>query len=180
MNIQDIDNYFRTLSQELNVKTRIILIGGAAALIMGGVRPTRDVDFEIETKASPEQIEQSIRISENKSGLASEYSGNIERWSMLNLPGYRKHTKTYKKFGKLTVDILKPEYWSIGKIGRYLDSDIQDMLSVFKEQKTRPENLMKVWKEVIKTSPVSDELFHFKKHMEHFMKTFGEKLWDGF
>lgn len=178
MHTKEIDSYFLTLSQTLNKPTRIILIGGAASLIMGGVRSTRDVDYEIQTKESAEVIQRGILKSEKKSGLASEYSTDIERWSMLNMPGYRKKITLYKKFNHVSVYVLKPEYWSIGKIGRYLDSDIQDMIAVFTKQKTKPESLIKVWKEVLKKSPLSDELFHFKKHIEHFFNTFGPKLWN--
>lgn len=29
----------------------------------------------------------------------------------------------------------------------------------------------------MKKSPLSDELFHFKKHIQHFLKTYGLEVW---
>lgn len=171
------NRFFEELDRQLSRPATIILVGGAAALLLGGVRPTQDVDFSIQTKEAPSIVARGILFSEKQSGLQSEYSSDIERWSMLNLLDYRKHVRPYKKFGKVNVTILEPEYWSIGKMGRYYDSDIQDMVSVFKNQNTQLSPLVSVWKKVIKDSPLSDDLFHFKKHIEHFLNHFGGQFW---
>ena len=46
MRIQDVDHFFRTLSHHWNRPLDILLLGGTAALLMGGNRPTMDIDFE--------------------------------------------------------------------------------------------------------------------------------------
>lgn len=177
MQNQDIDKFFILLSKKLSKPVRVILVGGAASLLLGGTRPTHDIDFAIDGKNTHHEIEEGIKEAEKKTGIVSEYSEDIERWSMLTLLDYKKHTRFYKKFGRVTIEILEPEYWSIGKMGRYLDSDVQDMIVVFKKQKTNLASLLKVWKTSMKKSPLSDELFHFKKHIEHFLKTYGLEVW---
>ena len=47
MKRQDLDQFFRELSARWRYPTRILLIGGAGSLVLGGVRPTFDVDFEV-------------------------------------------------------------------------------------------------------------------------------------
>ncbi len=120
---------------------------------------------------------EAIATSEKRGGMRAEYSSDIERWSMFNLLDYKKKVRPYKKFGKINVTLLEPEYWSIGKMGRYYDSDVQDMAAVFKNQKTPLSRLIAVWQKVLKKSPLSDDLFHFKKHIEHFLNHSGRELW---
>ncbi len=177
MKSSDIDAFFKNLSQEIKRPATIILIGGAAALLLGGVRPTEDIDFSIASKESVDSLSKGISLSEKQSGIRAEYSDDIERWSMFDLLDYKKHTRPYKIFGKLKITILEPEYWSIGKMGRYYDSDVEDMICVFKKQKTNLKQLLTVWTKSLKKSPLSDDLFHFKKHAEHFLKTYGSRIW---
>ncbi|MBI2341024.1 MAG: hypothetical protein HYU99_11770 [Deltaproteobacteria bacterium] len=172
-----IDQFFLKLAETLDKPATVILIGGAAALLFGGARPTEDIDFGINGLNRADKIADGISAARKETGVKTEYSEDIERWSMLTLLDYKKHTRPYKIFGKLKVTILEPEYWSIGKAGRYYDSDIQDMITVFKSQKTDSARLLRVWARSLRESPLSDDLFHFKKHVVHFMKTYGREIW---
>lgn len=177
MKKSDIDIFFKELGKELKKPAKIWLTGGAASLLLGGVRPTMDVDFAFSGGGSLDQFEININKAHQKSGLNAEYAEDIDRWSMISFLDYKKHSTLYKKIGKIQVFILDPEYWSIGKITRYLDSDVSDMVAVFKKQKTTPDQLIKVWAQALKKSPKSEALFHFKKHVEHFLKAHGTKIW---
>lgn len=174
-----IDRFFLNLSCQLGQPATVILIGGAAALLLGGARPTEDIDFAIKGKGPADRLADAISTARNQTGVKTEYAEDIERWSMLTLLDYRKHTRFYKAFGSLRVEILEPEYWSIGKVGRYYDSDIEDMIVVFKNQKIKVDDLLSVWKKSLEKSPLSDELFHFKKHVIHFLNTYGVQIWGG-
>lgn len=177
MDTKDIDDFFKQASKEIPTPTTIVLVGGAAALLMGGVRPTEDIDFAVTSKSPADLVAQGIAACEKSSGIRTEYAEDIERWSMITLLDYKKHTRPYKTFGKLKVAILEPEYWSIGKVGRYYDSDVSDMVVVFKKQKTDPKKVSRVWGRSLRESPLSDDFFHFRKHACHFAQTYGKKIW---
>ncbi len=177
MKTSDIDQFFEILAQQLDKSATVILTGGAAALLLGGVRPTKDIDFEVSTQEPWPDVGNAIHKTEKQTRIPSQFSEDIDRWSMITLLDYRKHTRPYKKFGKLKVLVLEPAYWSIGKMTRYWDSDIVDLRDVFREQGTRPSELITVWKRALKKSPRSEAQFHFQKHVESFLTEHGTTIW---
>ena len=66
--------------------------------------------------------------------------------------------------------LLEPAYWSIGKIARYLDPDVDDLVRVFKKQRVPALKLAKLWGKALAKSPRSSASFSFKKHVEHFLE----------
>lgn len=147
---------------------------------MGGKRPTEDVDFEVMISGSEsnwEKFHEAVEAAEKITGIKGDYSSNIERRSQISFLDYRAQSRGYKKFGKITVDVLEPKYWSIGKITRYLDADVQDLVAVFQHEKTSPAELAKLWEKAFEKSGRSSELTLAKKHPAHFFKTYGEKIW---
>lgn len=179
MKLKDIDNFFNGLSKSFKSKADIILIGGAAAAVLGGARPTLDVDFEARL-SNPDEWEifqQAVNDSVKKSGVNAQFAEEIERWSEITLLDYRQHKKLYKKFGNITVWILDSKYWSIGKIARYWDQDVQDILAVFKIEKPDPRETLQIWKRALGRSPKSSSLFLVKKQIIHFFSTHGKQIW---
>lgn len=172
-----IDNFFTKLSLKIKDETKIILLGGSASLLLGGVRPTKDIDFEIKSGSKPEFVAQSIEKTEKETGVKTEFSENVDHWSMISFLDYQNHTVPYKKFGAISVEILKPEYWSIGKMARFYESDVQDMVHVFTHQKTKHDDLLKVWENALKASPLSDQLLPFKQHCKQFLDLYGKQIW---
>ncbi len=71
----------------------------------------------------------------DETGIQANYAEDIDRWGMVTLLDYRNNTKLYKKYGKLALWVLDPAYWSIGKMTRFIDPDIQDMIQVFRKKK---------------------------------------------
>ena len=147
---------------------------------MGGTRATYDVDFEVtpkNPKADLEAFFHKTRDITDRTGIGVEFGTSVERWSELTLLDYTQHKRPFKRYGTLAVYVLEPPYWAIGKVARYWDQDIQDMISVFSHEKTDPKNLAGVWQRVLKESQPSTVLFNLKKQMRHFFKTHGPKIW---
>ncbi|MFQ5681351.1 MAG: hypothetical protein ACE5GG_04810 [Candidatus Omnitrophota bacterium] len=182
MKAKDIDLFFASLSKKWPRRAKIRLLGGAGSLLMGGARPTLDIDFEvIFTRDLAEKDKQGFQAAVEKTkqetGIAAQFSEDIDRWSQISLLDYRRHASLYERFRNIWVYILNPEYWSIGKITRYWDQDIQDMFAVFKRMKTNPVSLLEVWAAAISKSPVSSQLLFVKRHIRHFFVTFGKEIW---
>ncbi len=180
MKSQDVNRFFQELSRQWRYPTRVLLIGGAGALLMGGARPTLDVDFEaqfLSTEGSWEPFEEAVRKVSEKTGIGAQCAESIERWSELTLLNYRRHSRKVGRFGAIEVRVLEPEYWSIGKIGRYWDQDIQDMIAVFKRQKPDPVRLAQVWAKAIARSPKSTQLALVRRQAIHFFRTSGKEIW---
>ncbi|MBI4335685.1 MAG: hypothetical protein HY589_03410 [Candidatus Omnitrophica bacterium] len=182
MNQKQIDRFFQTLNQNIKEgrkgKIEIILTGAAAGILMGGNRPSIDIDFAIECdKRHLKDMEDAIRNTSDVTGIAVNFSEDIDRWSQITFLDYKTHTRVYKTFGAVKVSVLSPAYWSIGKLARYLDPDVDDMVRVFKNNPVSCLELAILWGKALLKSPRSSASSMFKKHVEHFFKTYGLSIW---
>lgn len=174
------DLFFEALAQYWPYPSKIIVTGAWAAQEWGSVRPTQDIDFEIQLisrKSKMEEFQKAAQKASRASGLQAQFSTDIDRWSQITYLDYRKRAKVYKKFDQLTVSIMDPLYWSIGKIARFWDQDLQDLIRVFKRLKPDPILVARLWNKALQKSPKSSALFLVKKNALYFFKTFGPKLW---
>ncbi len=181
MNKRQIDNFFKILDAELRLEAGVILTGAAAGTILGSQRPSMDIDFEIELKGTGEpeweRLESAVRKSVEKTGIYANYTEDIDRWGMITLLDYKKKTSHYKKYGKLAVRVLDPAHWSIGKMTRFIDPDIQDMIQVFRKKEVPALRLAKIWGRALKESHRSTTLAGFRRQAEGFLESYGKKIW---
>lgn len=181
MNRRQIDRFFRVLSKQLAHPVRIILTGASAGSIWGAIRPSLDIDFGISlAPASSRQwegVEAAIKRTVAITGIQANFAEDIGRWGQISLLDYRRHTLPYKRFGRLEVRLLHPAYWSIGKITRYLDPDVQDLVAVFKKRRIAAETLISLWARALKKSPRSEALSQFRRQAEHFLRSHGKSIW---
>lgn len=177
---EDLNRFFDALARRWHHPTTVILVGGAASFVFGGVRPTQDIDFEVRLKdptASWETFDAAVQAARDETAIHVQYSESVERWSQLAFLDYRKHTRPFKRFGALDVRVLDPLYWSIGKIGRYWDQDIKDLIAVFQRHHTDPVALATLWHEVLRRSPKSTQLASVRRQALHFFETHGPRIW---
>lgn len=180
MQKRQIDLFFRELDKALNRRAFIILLGASAGSLMGHIRPSFDIDFEIRfgnPKPDRSLVQEKILAAARKAGVAVNFSENVDHWSMVSYLDYRKTALPYKKFGKLEVKLIDPAYWTIGKMARYYPLDIRDVAAVIKRKKIQPGILAALWRKALLSSDLSLELGQFKDHACHFLKTYGRKLW---
>ena len=181
MDIRQIEHFFKIIDAEFRQDAKAILTGAAAGTLWGSIRPSMDIDFAIEIKNQSEenwqQLESAIRKAIEKTGIQANYAEDIDRWGMVTLLDYKSNTKLYKKYGNLTLMVLDPAYWSIGKMTRFIDPDIQDMIQVFRKKKIPPANLAEIWGKALKESPHSTTLTRFRRQVESFFESYGTKIW---
>jgi len=181
MDKRQIERFFKIIDKEFQKDARAILTGAAAGAIWGSTRPSIDIDFAIDLQsyADPdwERMESAIRKAIQETGIQANYAEDIDRWGMVSLLDYKKNSTLYKKFGKLALMVLDPAYWSIGKMTRFIDPDIQDMIQVFRKKKVSPSRLAEVWGRALKESPKSTALIRFRRQVEIFIKSYGTKIW---
>ena len=181
MNPKEIERFFKGIAKDFDEDATVYLTGAAAGALMGGVRPSLDVDFGVELKGANakrwEQLTAAIEKNKVLTGLGSNYDEDIDRWGMITLMDYQKHAPLFKQYGKLKVKVLEPAYWSIGKMTRYLQPDIADMEMVFQKKKVSAALLTGVWGKALKSSPRSDSLLLFRKQVEDFLVHSGPKIW---
>lgn len=181
MNKNQIDRFFKVLANQFNEEAIVILTGAAAGAILGHIRPSVDIDFSIElikhNDTSWEKLDMAISNVVKLTGIQANYAEDIDRWGLISLLDYKRHTHYYKRFGRLSVRLLDPVYWSIGKMTRYLDPDIRDMVQVFKKQHIPPDKLVYTWGRAIKKSPRSTALIQFRKQVEDFLFSYGRAIW---
>jgi len=181
MNRRQIDGFFQVLSKQLNEEAVVLLTGAAAGTIWGQVRPSVDIDFAVQMrkrdKETWEKLEAAIERTVKLTGIQANYAEDIDRWGLITLLDYKRHTHPYRRFGLLRVRLLDPAYWSIGKMTRYLDPDVRDMIRVFKRQKVPADRLARLWGSAAKRSPRSAALLQFRRQVEDFLRTYGRTIW---
>lgn len=180
MRKKQIDLFFRELDKALGKKAEIILLGASAGSLMGHIRPSFDIDFEIrfqDPKPNKKTTEEKIIETARNVGVAVNFSENVDHWSMVSYLDYRKTAAPYKKFGKLNVKLIAPAHWTIGKMARYYALDAKDIAAIIKKQKLQPRPLVRLWKRALECSNLSLELGQFKRNATHFLKSYGRRLW---
>lgn len=181
MNKKNINDFFSKLSQnskKIKGGMKIFLTGAAAGNLLGGARPSLDIDFAVScARKHFADAQNAIERTSAVSGIAVNFSEDIDRWSQITFLDYKRHATPYRRFGEVVVMLLEPAYWSIGKIARYLDPDVNDLVNVFKKQRVPALRLAKLWGKALARSPRSSASFSFKTHVEHFFRTYGRVIW---
>ncbi len=184
MNKREISRYFKDLSKIYRRPCRVILTEAGAGTFYGRIRATMDLDFALELKARGpakekawREFERCAREISEKNGIAAQYAEDIDRWSLNTYLDYQNHTRAFKHFGSIEVRLLEPAYWAIGKLTRYLDPDIQDVIEVMRRSRTSFELLAKVLGKALKKSPKSTACELFRRQVEDFFKTYGRRAW---
>ena len=181
MNAGHIDRFFGVLASELNRPAAVTITGAAAGSLLGYVRPSQDIDFAIRLLRDRGHhwpiVEAAVTRTVKLTNIQANYAEDIDRWGMISLLDYARHTRPYKRFGTLTVRVLDPAYWAIGKLTRYLESDIDDLRGVLGKQRPSPKKVIAVWSRALRASPRSSACTQFRQHVEHFLRAYGRDIW---
>ena len=170
-----VNHFFKRLSKFITEDIDIYLLGGCALIILDASRTTQDIDFEIRG-ANNETIER-IQQFCNEENIPINFSEDAGKWGMISISDNRKTALPYDKFGKITVKILDPFDMSIGKIERFTDIDIQDVIFLIKKFSMKPEELLTAWAKALNRSTKSEKTFLFRKQVESFIITYSKKTW---
>lgn len=154
----------------------MILTGAAAGVLYGRIRATMDIDFSAKT-ADWTRFSNAVRETSAQTGIAAQFAEDIDRWSPITLRGYERHIYLYKRFRGIEVCLMETPYWAIGKLSRYLDSDIQDLVKVFRKTHTSWQDVASVAGRALRRSPKSTSCFLFRKQAENFFQRFGKRVW---
>ena len=176
-----IDQFLSTLASELGCPARLYLTGAAAAALLGRVRPSLDVDFGLELRGRrpvPWQVvEGAVERASKRTGIAASAAEDIDRWGMITLLDYKKRARRHRRFGLLDVRVLDPLHWSIGKLTRFLDVDIRDVVEVFRRQAVMAAAAARLWGRALRASPASTAQFQFRRQVEAFLRSQGRRIW---
>src|SRR5207248_852519 len=130
MKRRQIDAFLAILARELGAPGRAYVTGAAAAALWGRARPSVDIDLGLELRRKAggwwQQAEAAVARTSLLTGITASAAEDIDRWGMITLLDYRRTSRLYRRFGALEVRLLNPTQWAIGKITRYLGSDVRD------------------------------------------------------
>ena len=181
MDQKQINRFFRSVALHLDRPARVIVTGAAAGSLLGYIRPSLDIDFAVEwvgqSKKEWRKMEEAITQAQKLTGIHANYAEEIDRWGAISLLDYRSHVRPYRSFGKLRVTVLDPAYWTIGKMTRFLNSDIQDMIEVISREGIPSGKLARLWGKALRASPHSTASFQFRKQVEYFLRQHGKSVW---
>ena len=182
MNLSQAEAYFSELGRRLPAQTVIVLTGGIAASLLADARTTDDIDFAV-IKPLVRHWDAVAALLQNmaaKRGIQVQFSEDLDRWGAVSLLDWKRHTRLHRKSGKLEIRILDPLYFSIGKITRGTQRDVDDLVAVLKAQKVGWEPLVKLWAKALKKSPRSTALPLVKRQMLGFLRAQGPTIWKPF
>lgn len=181
MDPRAIDRFFRTLAEEFGRRATVIVTGAAAGSLWGHVRPSRDIDFGVEllSRNPPawDAFQTAVDRTSQQTGIQANYAEDIDRWSSISLLDWRRHTVRYRRFGKLEVRLLDPVYWAIGKLARYFELDVDDLVAVLRRRRVPADATVRVWGRALRASPRSTAVLHFCNQVEHFLRAYGRTMW---
>lgn len=182
MRKKEIDSFFETLDKELGLPADVILTGAAAGSLLGNVRPSVDIDFQMKLRGKTSEnmglrSEEAVQKTSEKTGIAVNFSESFARWGMISLLDYEKHALPYKAIGRLDIKILSPDYWTIGKMGRFYSIDVQDIIAITRKHALDASHLIKLWAKALHDSPPSLARKDFYDHVIYFLKKYGSKIW---
>jgi hypothetical protein len=185
-----IEKFLAVLAGELAVPARAYLTGAAAAALWGRVRPSLDVDLGLELLPGKAGTARSARTSNGwdviqaavdrtvrLTGIATSAAADIDRWGMITLLDYKRTSRLYRRFGKLEVRLLDPANWAIGKLTRYLDPDVRDVIEVFRKNGVDATRAARLWGRALRASPPSTAQFQFRRNVEDFLRRRGRATW---
>ena len=176
-----IERFFQTLAREFGGAAAIIVTGAAAGSLWGHIRPSQDIDFGFQLVGHDptgwEQFQAAVDRTVRQTGIQANYAEDIDRWSSITLLDYKRHTVPYRRFGKLKIRLLDPVYWSIGKLGRYFDLDVDDLVTVLRHKKVPAASAIHVWATALRASPRSTAVTQFRIQVGHFLRTHGRTIW---
>lgn len=176
-----IQRFFATLARELGAPARVYVTGAAAAALWGSARPSVDIDFglELRTKSAGwwQKAEAAVTRTAQLTGIAASAAEDIDRWGMITLLDYRRTSRLYERVGRLEIRLLDPTRWAIGKLTRYLDSDLRDVSAVFKKKQVTAATAARTWGTALRASPPSTSQLAFRRNVEHFFAEQGPRVW---
>lgn len=181
MTRRQIDRYLAVLAAQLGRPARAYLTGAAAAALWGRVRPSVDIDLGLELRGAKGRswdiIQQAIDRTARLTGIPASVAEDIDRWGMITLLDYRRSSRLYRRFGSLEVRLLNPTTWAIGKLTRFLDPDIRDVVEVFRRQNVPWLPAARKWGRALRASPPSTSQFQFRHQVELFLNDHGKVVW---
>jgi hypothetical protein len=184
MNKNEVARYFNVLSKLFPHPCTVILTGAGAGAVYGRVRATMDLDFALKLEKDSssktkqwQEFETASKEAALRTGIVAQYAEDIDRWSLITYLDYENHAIPFRRFGSLNVKLLEPCYWAIGKLARYLDPDVRDLIDVLKRTGTRPEVLSPILGTALKKSPKSTACYLFRRQVEDFFRSYGKRIW---
>src|SRR5438034_1055496 len=146
---------------------RCTLTGGSEAMLLGGTRPTGDLDFELALPPGCARlwraVEEAVAAAAAETAVTVQYSADIDRWSSITVPTAKRRTRLRRRVGRVAVHLLEPRCWAVYKLARYLDADVEDLRAVLRRQRVPSLGLARLCGESLRASPRSTQLFLFRQ-----------------
>jgi hypothetical protein len=144
-----------------------------------------DIDLGLElvgdtrraSRSSWDAVQRAVDRTVQLTGIPANVAEEIDRWGMITLLDYKRSSRLYRRWGALEVRLLDPTNWSIGKLTRYLDSDVRDVMKVFRTRKVSAATATRTWGRALRASPASTTQFQFRRNVEEFLARHGRGTW---
>lgn len=128
-----VTKFFEALAKRHLKPATILLLGGGGLAVLGNMRPTLDIDYDIE--AAPEE---KVELETVMQEVAAEEHLELEFVPIeefIPLPeGAKSRRRLIGQFGQLSVYLYDPYSIALSKVARGLETDIQDVVFMINEK----------------------------------------------
>ena len=181
LNRRDLTRFFAALAARVPCRVTLVLTGGGEAMLLGGRRPTGDLDFGLSVAARDRHrwpdVETAVAAATAETGVAVQFSDDIDRWSSVSVPPAIRGSRRLRTVGRLSVCLLDPACWAVYKLARYLDADVEDLVAVLRHAHVPWSRLARFCGVALRSSPRSTQLILFRRQVEHFFRLQGATVW---
>jgi hypothetical protein len=169
---EEIITFLSAVDEELTSKTRVILIGGAAAILaFGNNRGSIDID----TYNKIDHLDKAIEMAKKKTGLKIEFSKAAVAFAPEH---FEKRLDSYSEGNFKYLDVWVPELhdFAMMKVARLLTRDLEDIVNIHKKRPLDPDKLLNLYKSEMSHYVGSEDLL--EGNYLHTIETlFGTKLY---
>ena len=148
---QRLQEFMKVLGDRVTQPTRVFLVGGATAVLLGWRNSTIDIDLKVVPDS--DQILQIFPLLKERLGINIELASPDD--FIPELPGWQDRSEFIAQMGKITF--LHYDFYAqaLAKIERGHDSDLSDVMNFIKADLVNPRMLLDMF------SQIKDELFRY-------------------
>lgn len=139
------------LGDRVTQPTRVFMVGGATAVLLGWRNSTIDIDLKVVPDS--DEVLQLFHLLKERLGINIELASPDD--FIPELPGWQDRSQFIAQMGKITFVHYDFYAQALAKIERGHDSDLSDVMNLIKTDLVNPKRLLDLF------SQIKDQLYRY-------------------
>ncbi|HEY5883549.1 MAG TPA: DUF6036 family nucleotidyltransferase [Pyrinomonadaceae bacterium] len=148
---QRLQEFMKVLGDRVTQPTRVFMVGGATAVLLGWRNSTIDIDLKVVPDS--DEVLQLFHLLKERLGINIELASPDD--FIPELPGWQDRSQFIAQMGKITFVHYDFYAQALAKIERGHDSDLSDVMNLIKTDLVNPKRLLDLF------SQIKDQLYRY-------------------